>query len=206
MANVKKIDWTFIDYLTFINAVVEKTIENGIEYKNFYLTLTAANMFYGYEPIVDENGSFSINDVWNDLRHFNAIKDENGETIYKGIDFYRVIQNDLYHGEGYNTVSTNDILPIDYYIFEEMADAIADKIEEYNNRDTVKESITNLINTISNFVDNMEKKYENVDIAEVGNKMENFAKAVKELDYKETARQLGQLAHEAVQNEKEKTT
>ena len=190
MANVKKIDWTFIDYLTFINAVVEKTIENGVEYKNFYLTLTAANMFYGYEPIVDENGSFSINEVWNDLRHFNWIKDENGKTIYKGIDFYRV--------------STNDILPIDYYIFEEMADAIADKIEEYNNRDTVKESITNLINTISNFVDNMEKKYENVDIAEVGNKMENFAKAVKELDYKETARQLGQLAHEAVQNEKEK--
>ena len=34
MANVKKIDWTFIDYLTFINAVVEKTIENGVEYKN----------------------------------------------------------------------------------------------------------------------------------------------------------------------------
>ena len=207
MANVKKIDWTFIDYLTFINAVVEKTIENGIEYKNFYLTLTAANMLYGYEPTVDENGSFSINEVWNDLRHFNWIKDENGETIFEGIDFYGAITNSFYfYNESNSKVSAKDVSPIDYYIFEEMTDAIDDKIKEYQNRDTVKESITNLMNTISNFVDNMEKKYENVDITEVGNKMESFAKTVKELDYKETARQLGQLAHESAQNEKEKTT
>lgn len=207
MANVKKIDWTFIDYLTFINAVVEKTIENAIEYKNFYLTLTAANMFYGYEPTVDENGSFSMNEVWNDLRHFNGIKDENGETIFEGIDLYRMLREGAYYFDdkllSYNeNVIIEDILPIDYYIFKEMCDTITDKIDEYNNHDTIKESITNLMNTISNFVDNMEKKYENVDIAEVGNKMENFAKTVKELDYKETARQLGYLAHEAAQNEK----
>ena len=60
IANIAKKDFTYIDYLTFINVVVTKTIESGIEYRNFYSALMTANTFFGYEPKMDEDGNFNV--------------------------------------------------------------------------------------------------------------------------------------------------
>lgn len=198
MANVKKIDWSFIDYLTFINAVVNETIKNGIEYKQFYITLTAASMFYSYEPEVDENGNFNMNDVWNYLHDFKDIKDIKTEDNIKifpgGLDLYKLFKNTIFLSSEQIDV-LDAILPIDISIFEEMLDVIDEKIEMYKNKDEIKESVTRLINSIAEFVDNTKDTFEGVDLKEITNKMDTFSKIMKENDFGVVANELATIIH-----------
>jgi len=195
MANIKKIDWSFVDYLTFINAVVNETIKNGVEYKQFYITLTAASMFYSYEPEVDENGSFNINDVWNDLHDFKDIKTEDNIKVFPGgLDLYKLFRNTIFlSSEQINVLGA--ILPIDISIFEEMLDVIDEKIEMYKNKDEIKESVTRLINSIAEFVDNTKDTFEGVDLKEITNKMDTFSKTMKENDFGVVANELATIVH-----------
>ena len=195
MANVKKIDWTFIDYLTFINAVVDETIKNGVEYKQFYITLTAASMFYNYEPEVDENGSFNMNDVWNDLHDFKDIKTEDNIKVFPGgLNLYKLFRNTIFLSSEQIDV-LDAILPIDISIFEEMLDVIDEKIEMYKNKDEIKESVTRLINSIAEFVDNTKDTFEGVDLKEITNKMDTFSKTMKENDFGIVANKLATIIH-----------
>ena len=195
MANVKKIDWTFIDYLTFINAVVNETIKNGIEYKRFYITLTTASMFYSYEPEVDENGNFNMNDVWNDLHDFKDIKTEDNIKVFPGgLDLYKLFRNTIFLSSEQIDV-LDAILPIDISIFEEMLDVIDEKIEMYKNKDEIKESVTRLINSIAEFVDNTKDTFEGVDLKEITNKMDTFSKIMKENDFGVVANELATIIH-----------
>lgn len=195
MANVKKIDWSFIDYLTFINAVVDETIKNGVEYKQFYITLTAASMFYSYEPEVDEDGSFNMNDVWNYLHDFKDIKTEDNIKIFPGdLDLYKLFRNTIFLSSEQIDV-LDAILPIDISIFEEMLDVIDEKIEMYKNKDETKESVTRLINSIVEFVDNTKDAFEGVDLKEITNKMDTFSKTMKENDFGVVANELATIIH-----------
>ena len=190
-------EFTYVDYLTFIKAVVDKTIEEGIEQKNFYIALFGANIFYGYEPTEDEFGNSDKSVIWNELRNF-SIKGEDGELILKDIDLYMVL-NDQYDD------MLPEILPIPNYIYSEMLETINDKIYDYQNRDVAKEAITNLVNKISDFVDTLEEKYKDVDIQEVSEKFQSYADAIKQSDFKETAKQLAHVIHdEKKREEKEK--
>ena len=181
-------EFTYVDYLTFIKAVVDKTIEEGIEQKNFYIALFGANMFYGYEPAEDEDGNSNKNDIWNDLRKF-SINDDKGNPLLKDIDLYRIL-NDSYED------MLDEVLPIPKYVYQEMIETINDKIYDYQNRDVAKEAIANLVNKISNYVDTLEEKYKDVDIQEVSEKVQSYAEAIKQSDFKETAKQLAHVVHE----------
>lgn len=190
-------EFTYVDYLTFIKAVVDKTIEEGIEQKNFYIALFGANIFYGYEPTEDEFGNSDKSVIWNELRNF-SIKGEDGEFILKDIDLYMVL-NDQYDD------MLPEILPIPKYIYSEMLETINDKIYDYQNRDVAKEAIANLLNKIGGFVDTLEEKYKDVDIQEVSEKFQSYADAIKQSDFKETAKQLAHVIHdEKKREEKEK--
>lgn len=190
-------EFTYVDYLTFIKAVVDKTIEEGIEQKNFYIALFGANIFYGYEPPEDEFGNSDKSVIWNELRNF-SIKGEDGEFILKDIDLYMVL-NDQYDD------MLPEILPIPKYIYSEMLRTINDKIYGYQNRDVTKEAIANLLNKIGGFVDTLEEKYKDVDIQEVSEKFQSYADAIKQSDFKETAKQLAHVIHdEKKREEKEK--
>lgn len=190
-------EFTYVDYLTFIKAVVDKTIEEGIEQKNFYIALFGANIFYGYEPPEDEFGNSDKSVIWNELRNF-SIKGEDGEFVLKDIDLYMVL-NDQYDD------MLPEILPIPKYIYEEMLETINDKIYDYQNRDVTKEAIANLLNKIGDFVDTLEEKYKDVDIQEVSEKFQSYADAIKQSDFKETAKQLAHVIHdEKKREEKEK--
>ena len=111
MSNIAKKEFTFVDYLTFITAVVNKVIEHGEEYKRFYIALIAANMFFDYEPETDENGEYNLNQVWNDLRKFNGIKDTEGNVVFADIDLYQICI-DIYDIED----RLEKILPMDFYL------------------------------------------------------------------------------------------
>ena len=189
-------EFTYVDYLTFIKAVVDKTIEEGIEQKNFYIALFGANIFYGYEPTEDELGNSDKSVIWNELRNF-SIKGEDGEFILKDIDLYMVL-NDQYDD------MLPEILPIPKYIYSEMLETINDKIYDYQNRDVTKEAIANLLNKIGSFVDTLEEKYKDVDIQEVSEKFQSYADAIKQSDFKETAKQLAHVIHEDKEREKKK--
>ena len=186
-------EFTYVDYLTFIKAVVDKTIEEGIEQKNFYIALFGANIFYGYEPTEDEFGNSDKSVIWNELRNF-SIKGEDGEFILKDIDLYMVL-NDQYDD------MLPEILPIPKYIYSEMLETINDKIYDYQNRDVAKEAIANLVNKISGYVDTLEEKYKDVDIQEVSKKFQSYADAIKQSDFKETAKQLAHVIHEEKKRE-----
>lgn len=189
-------EFTYVDYLTFIKAVVDKTIEEGIEQKNFYIALFGANIFYGYEPTEDELGNSDKSVIWNELRNF-SIKGEDGEFILKDIDLYMVL-NDQYDD------MLPEILPIPKYIYSEMLETINDKIYDYQNRDVAKEAIANLLNKIGGFVDTLEEKYKDVDIQEVSEKFQSYADAIKQSDFKETAKQLAHVIHDEKKREEKK--
>lgn len=189
-------EFTYVDYLTFIKAVVDKTIEEGIEQKNFYIALFGANIFYGYEPTEDEFGNSDKSVIWNELRNF-SIKGEDGEFILKDIDLYMVL-NDQYDD------MLPEILPIPKYIYSEMLETINDKIYDYQNRDVAKEAIANLLNKIGGFVDTLEEKYKDVDIQEVSEKFQSYADAIKQSDFKETAKQLAHVIHDEKKREEKK--
>lgn len=189
-------EFTYVDYLTFIKAVVDKTIEEGIEQKNFYIALFGANIFYGYEPPEDEFGNSDKSVIWNELRNF-SIKGEDGEFILKDIDLYMVL-NDQYDD------MLPEILPIPKYIYSEMLETINDKIYDYQNRDVAKEAIANLLNKIGGFVDTLEEKYKDVDIQEVSEKFQSYADAIKQSDFKETAKQLAHVIHDEKKREEKK--
>ena len=190
-------EFTYVDYLTFIKAVVDKTIEEGIEQKNFYIALFGANIFYGYEPPEDEFGNSDKSVIWNELRIFD-VKDDKGKITFKGADLYKML-NDTYDD------MLKEILPIPQYIYEEMIETINDKIYDYQNRDVAKEAIANLVNKFSSYVDTLEEKYKDVDIQEVSEKFQSYADAIKQSDFKETAKQLAHVIHdEKKREEKEK--
>lgn len=186
-------EFTYVDYLTFIKAVVDKTIEEGIEQKNFYIALFGANIFYGYEPPEDEFGNSDKSVIWNELRNFD-IKDDKDKIAFKGADLYKIL-NDSYDD------MLPEILPIPKYIYEEMLETINDKIYDYQNRDVAKEAIANLLNKIGDFVDTLEEKYKDVDIQEVSEKFQSYAEAIKQSDFKETAKQLAHVIHEEKKRE-----
>ena len=190
-------EFTYVDYLTFIKAVVDKTIEEGIEQKNFYIALFGANIFYGYEPPEDEFGNSDKSVIWNELRNYD-IKDESGKVLFKNVDLYKIL-NDT--GDS----MFEEILPIPRYVYKEMVGLVEEKLWEYQNRDVTKEAIANLLNKIGDFVDTLEEKYKNVDIQEVSEKFQSYADAIKQSDFKETAKQLAHVIHdEKKREEKEK--
>lgn len=189
-------EFTYVDYLTFIKAVVDKTIEEGIEQKNFYIALFGANIFYGYEPPEDEFGNSDKSVIWNDLRNFD-IKDDKGKIAFKGADLYKIL-NDTYDD------MLKEILPVPQYVYEEMLETINEKIFDYQNRDVAKEAIASLVNKISDYVDTLEEKYKDVDIQEVSEKFQSYADAIKQSDFKETAKQLAHVIHEDKEREKKR--
>lgn len=190
--SVKKIDFSFIDYLTFINAVVQKTIENGEEYKRLYTTLFAANMFYGYEPQTDEDGNYDLNVVWEDLKCFKGIKSENDEIIFEGIDLYKAL-GDPYRFN--DDVDRTLILPFEDYIYDEMMDEIDRKLVEYKNRDTVKESVVKLINGISDYVDDMDNKLGDLNVNETLAQLGTYANAISGVTNGEIGEHLARIIH-----------
>ena len=190
-------EFTYVDYLTFIKAVVDKTIDEGIEQKNFYIALFGANIFYGYEPPEDEFGNSDKSVIWNELRNYD-IKDESGKVLFKNVDLYKIL-NDT--GDS----MFEEILPIPRYVYKEMVGLVEEKLWEYQNRDVTKEAIANLLNKIGDFVDTLEEKYKDVDIQEVSEKFQSYADAIKQSDFKETAKQLAHVIHdEKKREEKEK--
>ena len=190
-------EFTYVDYLTFIKAVVDKTIEEGIEQKNFYIALFGANIFYGYEPPEDEFGNSDKSVIWNELKNYD-IKDESGKVLFKNVDLYKIL-NDT--GDS----MFEEILPIPRYVYKEMVGLVEEKLWEYQNRDVTKEAIANLLNKIGDFVDTLEEKYKDVDIQEVSEKFQSYADAIKQSDFKETAKQLAHVIHdEKKREEKEK--
>lgn len=190
MANIAKKEFTFVDYLTFITAVTNKVIENGEEYKRFYIALIAANMFFNYEPETNENGDFNMNQVWNDLRAFNGIKDADGNVVFANVDLYKICQPDYNERE-----ILEKILPIDFYVYDDMLDAIDDKLYSYTNRDTVKEAATNLINKVSNYVDEVSDKFNDLDIKEIVSQLASFSQTVEGIDKKAIISEIASKVH-----------
>lgn len=190
MSNIAKKEFTFVDYLTFITAVANKVIEHGEEYKRFYIALIAANMFFDYEPETGENGEYNLNQVWNDLRKFNGIKDTEGNVVFADIDLYQICI-DIYDIED----RLEKILPMDFYIYQDMLAAIDDKLLEYKNRDTVKEATTNLINKVSYYVDEVYDKFDDLDIKDTVSQLGSFAQTIEGLDKKAVISEIASKVH-----------
>ena len=72
--------------------------------------------------------------------------------------------------------------------------------------DEIKWFMDNLnTDKIGDFVDTLEEKYKDVDIQEVSEKFQSYADAIKQSDFKETAKQLAHVIHnEKKREEKEK--
>ena len=136
-----------------------------------------------------------MNDVWNDLHDFKDIKTEDNIKVFPGgLDLYKLFGNTMFLSNEQIDV-LDAILPIDMSIFEEMLDVIDEKIEMYKNKDEIKDSVTRLINSIAEFVDNTKDTFEGVDLKEITNKMDTFSKIMKENDFGVVANELATIIH-----------
>lgn len=199
-ANIAKKEFNYIDYLTFINVVVAKTIESGIEYRNLYTALMVASTFYGYEPETDEEGNFNVNEAWKDLRCFNGIKNKDGETIFANIDLYKAVAESWYEIDD----NLEKILPIDSYIFEDMQRIISDKLDEYYKKDPARDALANLFNSVADLVKSYENKFEDVDINEATDKLAKLGEVINNKNFSEVASAIATNIH--AENQKEKIT
>lgn len=199
IANIAKKDFTYIDYLTFINVVVTKTIESGIEYRNFYSALMTANTFFGYEPKMDEDGNFNVNDVWAELRHFNGIKNNDGDTIFADFDLYRAVANSYYDIDS----QLDKILPIEPYIFDEIQEIITNKLDEHYRKDPARDALANLFNSVADLVRSYEDKFKDVDINEATEQLSKLGDIINKKDFSEVASAIATTVHADNQKKKE---
>lgn len=181
----EKKEFTFIDRLTFIDAVVNKTIADGYEYKNLYTAFYLASITYGYEPNVDENGNFDINEMWNDLRHFNIDGKE--------YDLYKMLAFD--NGVFLFDCLEEDLFPIPTCIIIEMLETINKRVEQYYNHSKIEHDVSNLINAIVNLVNNYNDKYGDLDIPEIADKIGRYAQMINGKDMTEVASELASIIH-----------
>lgn len=189
--NEKK-EFTFIDRLTFIDAVVNKTIADGYEYKNLYTALFLASIVYGYEPNADENGEYDINEIWNDLKHFNIDGKE--------YDLYKMLAFD--NGVFLFNCLEEDLFPIPTYIIIEMLETINKRVEQYYNHSKIEHDVSNLINAIVNLVNNYNDKYGDLDIPEIADKIGRYAQMINSKDMKEVASEIASIIHNEVRDSK----
>lgn len=184
---------TYDKYVSFINGVVENTISDGIEYKNFYLALMFAIVFMNYEIVnIDENGKIDIVKEWNNL---NSIKFKCGNVQTSLTDF---IISDYF--------STNIELPIQVTVYSDMVRVINEKLDHYYNSQAnitpLNTSFSILIDTITDFINNMENQFKGVDMANLAPIMTDLTKNIKDIDKKAFAETLANRIHNENENTK----
>lgn len=177
---------TYDKYVSFINGVVDNTISDGIEYKNFHLALMFAIVFMNYEIVnIDENGKIDIVKEWNNL---NSIKFKCGNVQTSLTDF---IISDYF--------STNIELPIKVTAYSDMVRVINQKLEHYytsqSNITPLNTSLSILIDTITDFINNMENQFKGVDMANLAPIMTDLTKSIKDIDKKAFAETLANHIH-----------
>lgn len=177
---------TYDKYVSFINGVVENTISDGIEYKNFYLALMFAIVFMNYEIVnIDENGKIDIVKEWENL---DSIKFKCGNVQTSLTDF---IISDYF--------STNIELPIQVTVYSDMVRVINEKLDHYYNSQAnitpLNTSFSILIDTITDFINNMENQFKGVDMANLAPIMTDLTKNIKDIDKKAFAETLANRIH-----------
>ena len=110
--------------------------------------------------------------------------------MFADIDLYQICI-DIYDIED----RLEKILPMDFYIYQDMLAAIDDKLLEYKNRDTVKEATTNLINKVSYYVDEVYDKFDDLDIKEVVSQLGSFAQTIEGVDKKAVVSEIASKVH-----------
>ena len=140
-------NFTYTDYLTFVNYVVDNTLSWGAEYQNFFTALAIAQIFFEYQISYDENGDFDFNKAWSDIRNYN----------YEGTRY------DLYKFVCDNP-DDRDIIPIDQYLYTDMVEQISNKLWEATQKNPIRDAIAECITTINNYLVSAEDKLKDIDM------------------------------------------
>ncbi|MDE6150170.1 MAG: hypothetical protein K2F81_08825 [Ruminococcus sp.] len=184
---------TYDKYVSFINGVVENTISDGIEYKNFYLALMFAIVFMDYKIVnIDKNGNIDIVKEWDNL---DSIKFKCGNDQTSLTDF---ILSDYF--------STIIELPIQVTVYSDMVRVINEKLDHYYtsqaNITPLNTSFSILIDTITDFINNMKNQFKGVDMANLVPVMTDLTKNIKDIDKKAFAETLANRIHDENKNTK----
>lgn len=179
---------TYDKYVSFINQVVENTIADGLEYKNFYLALMFALLFTDYE-IVNENDKGNI-DIVKEWESLGSIKFNSKEG--KEISLTDFVCSQFY--------DTSVEIPININVYYNMVNVINSKLDNYYqaqvNITPLHTSLSILLDTITEYVTSMENKFNNADLTNIVPLLTDLTKDIKNMDKKAFSETLANRIHE----------
>lgn len=145
------------NYTTFINYVSDKIIEEGIEYREFWIAYTLATMFFDFKAETTKNGEIIVNDIWEQLDNVKVIP--NNEQI-SVID---IVFND------FNICESG--FPINYAVYNSMINKIDEKVRNHttkeNNKTPLNESLAFLVHKFTAGIDKYQEKLEDINFSEM---------------------------------------
>ena len=154
--------------VAFINTVVQNTVQSGgYEYKRFWATLAFAMIFMNYKPT-----------------HFK--KSEDGE------------KDVILINEEWSEIRGIDVLNagFDPAIVTEMYKIIDKKLDKIFNKSDIEIAATNLMESITDFVNEMNEKFKNEDIKSQMEQLSALSAKLKDMDSKTISEFMAKFAHE----------
>ena len=161
-------DINYDQYVAFINTVVANTTQSGgYEYKRFWATLAFAMIFMEYKPT-----------------HFR--KSEDGE------------KDVILINEEWNEIKHIDVLNVGYdpTVVTEMYKIIDKKLDKIFGKSDIELAATELMNSISSFVNGMNEKFKNEDVQAQMEQLSDLSMKMKNLDSKTISAFMAKYAHE----------
>lgn len=163
-------------YVQFVDSVVNNTIEDGEEFKTFYIALMFAIVFLDYEPMhIDEEGRIIISDEWAELSKIK-FTNENKETFYLTGTIFNLFID----------FCDNSDFPISKDVFFDMLDVINKKLDNYYRRQAhitpLTESVVTLVNVATDYIVSMENQFKDTDINKLVSSLDTVTNAIKNVD------------------------
>lgn len=145
-------------YITFIDYVAKKIIEDGIEYKEFWIAYTTATMFFGYKAN-KENDEIDVNIVWDKLEGIKVNVDNEEYSLIDIIFNVHVLK------------SFKNDFPIDYTVYKSMLEKIDYKINAYiqkeNHKTPLSDALALLVYKLDTGIEQYQEKIKDINFSEI---------------------------------------
>lgn len=194
MGELEKKKFTFADYITFIDWVYTRVIVAGIEFKQFYLAVITAKMFFDYD--VFEDNEVKTNDE--QLDYSKAWELLNQFYIFDNVSIIELFSVDYNIYEYFDKCDKNNLVydNVSTEQFKNMIDVIDKKIDYYFNRDESTRELNQAFMGLIESIEGVIAKLDKVDIENALEMLGGIKSTFDNLDEKTIAKTIAKHSFE----------
>lgn len=194
MGELEKKKFTFADYITFIDWVYTRVIVAGIEFKQFYLAVITAKMFFDYD--VFEDNEVKTNDE--QLDYSKAWELLNQFYIFDNVSIIELFSVDYNVYEYFDKCDKNNLVydNVSTEQFKNMIDVIDKKIDYYFNRDESTRELNQAFMGLIESIEGVIAKLDKVDIENALEMLGGIKSTFDNLDEKTIAKTIAKHSFE----------